>query len=613
MKKIIILTLISMAATGACLAEEAPEYIPGEVLIKFKPMVKQAAIAELVKQRGLYMINENRRVGIMHMQLPSGTSVEQAVNNYSKRNDVEFVQPNYIGHRTLCATTPNDTSFSSLWGLNNTGQTVNGTVGTNDADIDAIEAWDTQQGSASIIVAVIDTGIDWDHPDLSANIWSNADELDNGSDNDGNGYSGDIRGWDFVNSDNNPIDDHTHGTHVAGIIGATGNNSAGVCGVCWTIKIMPLKAFNAAGVATSSNLVSAINYAVNNSAKIIVASYSGASLDTAEQSAIESANSLGVLVVAAAGNGGDDSIGDNNDTTPQYPACYDIANIIAVTATDQNDALASFSDYGAQSVDVAAPGVNIYSTIFNDTYGFKNGTSMAVPYVSGIAALLLSQYSSYTPAQLKSWIISRVDAVSALSGKVASGGRVNANNCFQITPPTSFAATAGTSSAALSWTNSLCPRYASIMIRYRTDGAYPSSVSDGTLLLEASGTPGAAGSYSHTGLSAGTSYYYSAFSKDSTSTYSSAAQSVASIASADGGGGGGGGACFIITACYGDASAWPVRVFSCFRDRYLLTNYLGRYAVGFYYKTSPRIAAVIKINKPLKIIARFIIEYITPR
>jgi subtilisin family serine protease len=283
-------------------------------------------------------------------------SVEEAVEILKADPDIEYAEPNYL--RYAMATIPDDTDFTRLWGLNNSGQSVNGIVGTADRDIDAPEAWDIATGSSTVVIAVLDSGGAYDHADLSDNIWSNTDEIpDNGVDDDGNGYVDDLRGWDFVDNDNDPSDSYDHGTHVAGTIAAKGNNGIGVTGVCWTAKIMPLKFLDASGAGTVLGEIAAIDYAIQNGANIINASYGGSGLSQIEYDAIANANAAGIVFVAAAGNAAADI-----DTTPVYPAGHDLANIVSVASTNQDDALSSFSNYGHASVDVAAPGENIYST-----------------------------------------------------------------------------------------------------------------------------------------------------------------------------------------------------------------------------------------------------------
>ncbi len=327
--------------------------------------------------------------------------------------------------RSLRCGVANDPDYSKLYGLNNTGQTG----GTSDADIDAPEAWDITTGSASTIVAVTDTGVDINHPDLKNNIWVNSGETaGNKIDDDKNGYVDDVNGYDFYNNDAtvyDPGDGDKHGTHVAGTIAAEGNNGIGVSGVNWKAKIMPLKFLGPDGGYTS-DAVEALNYAVAKGAKISNNSWGGGGYSQTLLDAINKADTSGHLFVAAAGNGGSDGVGDNNDSTPHYPSSYDSSNIVSVAATDRKDAPAGFSNYGSTSVDLAAPGVGILSTLPGNTYGSYSGTSMATPHVSGVAALLKSMNSSADDATLKDQILKSVDAKSNLSGKMVSGGRSNA-------------------------------------------------------------------------------------------------------------------------------------------------------------------------------------------
>jgi len=297
---------------------------------------------------------------------------------------------------------PNDPFFSYLYGLHNTGQTE----GTEDADIDAPEAWVTTTGSSSVVVAVIDTGVDYSHPDLAANIWTDPVT----------GY----HGYDYANNDNDPMDDHGHGTHCAGTIGAVGNNGVGVAGVNWNVKIMALKFLDSSGSGYISNAISAIQYANSHGAQVISDSWGGAGNSQALKDAIDASSAV---VVCAAGNNG-----VNTDTSPQYPSAYPSNNIIAVAATDDNDNLASFSNYGATSVDVAAPGVSIYSTYPGNLYTTMSGTSMATPHVAGVAALVKAAAPSYTAAQIKTTIMNGVDMKPGLSGRCVTGGRLNAKN-----------------------------------------------------------------------------------------------------------------------------------------------------------------------------------------
>lgn len=267
-------------------------------------------------------------------------------------------------------------------------------------------------------MAVVDTGMDYSHNDLKANVWVNRGELaDNGVDDDGNGYVDDVRGWDFANGDNDPFDDHSHGTHVSGTLGASGNNGIGVAGVNWRVRIMPLKFLDQCGSGSTDDAVSAILYAKKMGAAVINASWGGGDSSRALQDAIKA---FGGPFVAAAGNDGKD-----NDSEPSYPAAYPLPNIIAVAATDSNDLLADFSNYGASSVDLAAPGVDIYSTLPDQDYGLNSGTSMAAPHVTGAVALLKSYAPGLSTAQIKSVLMRASDKQASLRGKVGSGGRLN--------------------------------------------------------------------------------------------------------------------------------------------------------------------------------------------
>jgi subtilisin family serine protease len=321
-------------------------YVPGELLVKYKPSVGAVATEYFRSRLGVYTLKNFRRIGVQHVKLPKGMTVEEAMEIYRNDSDVEYVEPNYLRYATAI---PNDTFFSNLWGLNNAG----------DTDIDAPEAWDITEGNSNVVVAVLDSGVDYNHPDLFNNMWTNSGEIaGNGLDDDGNGKIDDVRGWDFVDDDNDPIDSDDHGTHVAGTIAAVGNNGTGITGVSWSAQIMPLRFLDAFGSGSVADAIEAIDYAIDKGAKIINASYGSYTFSTAERDAIARARNADILFVAAAGNDN----WNNDSATKHYPSSYDLTNIIAVAATDQSDSRASFSNYGATSVDVAAPGTSIFST-----------------------------------------------------------------------------------------------------------------------------------------------------------------------------------------------------------------------------------------------------------
>lgn len=367
-------------------------------------------------------------------ELPDAVSVEAAVRRYERDPDVAYAEPDYVVAPTS-PLTPNDTSYPEMWGLNNTGQTG----GVDDADIDAPEAWGATVGSASVVVAVVDEGVQISHPDLRDNVWTNTDEIPgNGVDDDENGYVDDVHGWDFYHDDASVYDDtgDDHGTHVAGTIAATGGNGEGVTGVAWRAQVMPLKFLGPDG-GSVSDAAAALDYAVANGARISNNSWGGNGNSRTLRDAIARAGSAGHLFVAAAGNEGLDL-----DSTPSYPAAYDLPNLVSVAATDHADQLAPFSNYGSTSVDLAAPGVRILSTLPPGSYGRYSGTSMAAPHVAGVAALLLSAEPTVELADLRSRLLDTVDPVLGLSGKVATGGRLNAARALQVVEVTEVLAEA---------------------------------------------------------------------------------------------------------------------------------------------------------------------------
>ena len=328
------------------------------------------------------------------------------------------------------APAPDDPQFAGQWGLENTGQPVGFTPGTPGADIGAREAWAVSHGSSQVTVGIVDTGIDLSHPDLAANLWVNPGEncpgcRNDGVDNDGNGYVDDWRGWDFANGDNDPSDDNGHGTHVAGIAGAIGANGIGVAGVSWNLRLMPLKFIGADGTGDVAGAVLAIRYATAMGARITNNSWGDDEYSQALADAIADAGAHGDLFVAAAGNES-----NNNDSSPRYPAGYDLPNVISVAASDANDGLASFSNYGRAGVDLAAPGVGILSTWPGAGYRSLSGTSMASPFVAGTAALALAQHPAATPATLRALLEGTVDHPPGLAGATASSGRLDAGSAL---------------------------------------------------------------------------------------------------------------------------------------------------------------------------------------
>jgi subtilisin family serine protease len=365
-------------------------YAASDVLVQFEPGFDAAALPG-----GAHVLAQMPLVSNLDVvSVPPGWSVSQMLDGLGNNPHVRFAQPDYV---LQAAQVPNDTKFPTQWGLNNTGQT-SGTLG---ADIHAEKAWDVTTGTGKEIVAVLDSGIDYTHPDLAANMWP-------------------TYGYNFVANTNNPMDDNGHGTLVAGIIGAVGNNGVGIAGIDWNVQLMAVKVLDSTGSGLTSTAIQGLNYAVANGAKIVNASWGSTGYDQALQTAIASARAQGVIFVAAAGNSS-----TNNDVTPIYPASYSGDNIVAVAATDQYDNLASFSNYGPTSVALAAPGMSVQSTYVGGGYAYMSGTSAAAPFVSGAMALVWDLHPTWSYSQVIHQVLSTVDPLPGLAGKLASGGRLD--------------------------------------------------------------------------------------------------------------------------------------------------------------------------------------------
>ncbi len=336
--------------------------------------------SEILNSLGGGVIKRNFKIvsGLTLVKLPAGLTVKDALKTFNKTDGILYAQPNYIYE--AFSTFPNEPNFAQLWGMYNAGQlhfTATGftSSGMLDSDVDAPEAWEIATGS-NIIVAVIDSGVDYTHPDLNANMWTDA-----------NG----CYGYDFVNDDNDLMDDYYpeyHGTHCAGIIGAVGNNGEGVTGICWNVKIMAVKFITYDGTGNEDDAIKCIEYAVDMGAKVMSNSRGGFPYSSSLESAIENAGAAGVLFVAAAGNA---TFPNNNDTNPLYPPSYDCNNIISVLATTDDDKKRSSSNYGATSVDLGALGDDILSCKRDEAYQYMSGTSMATPHVAGACALVWSE------------------------------------------------------------------------------------------------------------------------------------------------------------------------------------------------------------------------------
>ncbi len=394
----------------------ADTYSPDEVIVRFKPEKvadkenKGQVISNAHKAVSATVVDDYDKKGLSGMQvvkLKEGKNIEDAITEYSNNPDVLYAVPNY---RINLFQSPDDPSFTMQWAL---------------PLMKTPEAWDQATGSDSVIIAILDTGIDYNHPDLAANIWTNPMEIiGNTIDEDGNGFIDDVRGWNFVGENNDPMDINGHGTACAGIAGATGNNGIGIAGVMWDSRILPLKVIGDSGYGYESDAIDAILYADQIDADIISISWGSYGESQALKDAIED---FPGLVVCAAGNSAQD-----NDLYPVYPASYSSGNIIAVTATDQNDEIASFANYGVGSVDITAPGVGIYSIIPGSGYDIRSGTSMAAPYVAGVAGLVLSEHGNLEGAELVEILTQSSDPLASLEGSISSSGRINAENALLL-------------------------------------------------------------------------------------------------------------------------------------------------------------------------------------
>ncbi|MCB1070697.1 MAG: S8 family serine peptidase [Kiritimatiellae bacterium] len=392
--------------------------VADHLMVRTREDLTPTDIAALAEEVGLSVrkIMYTPRTYLLAIPRVGLDSLPQTLARVARHPALAVAEADYIVY--TMQTLPNDTSFGNLWGLNNTGQ--NG--GTADIDIDAPEMWDLTTGNTNTIVGVIDTGIDYEHPDLTANIWINPGETaSDGIDNDGNGLVDDIRGWDFANDDNDPMDGDGHGTHCSGTIGGVGNNGAGVAGVNWVVRLMALKFLSDDGFGSTSDATDAITYGTAMGVDLTSNSWGGGGYSDTLRLAIAEAYSNGIPFIAAAGNAASD-----NDQTENYPSNYEVENIVAVAAYDRNGNLASFSSYGATTVDVGAPGVDIYSSVAGGGYENYSGTSMATPHVAGLVAMMLGVNPGLTPEDVLSFLIATADPMPALDGKTVANGGINA-------------------------------------------------------------------------------------------------------------------------------------------------------------------------------------------
>ncbi len=411
-------------------------FAPNEVIVKFKSNVQDVQAQQTFADAGLAQTSFISQLGLYVCNITNQASVQNAVAACRSDDNVEYAEPNYLvflDRQSDDQVFPNDKRFKSLWGLHN----------RTDQDIDAPEAWAVQKGDKKVIVAVIDTGVDYDHQDLRDNMWRNPgetgtdaegkDKAKNKKDDDGNGFVDDVYGWNFQRGSNDPTDPHSHGTHVSGTIGAVGNNEKGIVGVNWQVSIMAMRFIAPTGSGTTDDAIKSIIYAVDNGAHILNNSWGSNQPSQALSDAIAYARDRNVIFVAAAGN-------DDRDTDlyAHYPSGYEHDNIISVAATDGSDSFAGFSNTGVKTVDLAAPGVAILSTTPNDGYSKFDGTSMAAPHVSGVAALVLGQYPGLTYRQVQTRMYGGVDYKSGYKRFLMTSGRLNAHKPLSTNPLIAF-------------------------------------------------------------------------------------------------------------------------------------------------------------------------------
>lgn len=450
--------LQATAKEAASLEKKLPDHVKGEMLVKTHPGMALESLELLAADYGATIAHQfkvpdkmKQAFGgeLLLLKLSPEMSVAQAVAAIGHDDRVQYAECNAT-RKSLAPepVTPNDLD-PELWGLNNSGQSN----GTADSDIDAPEAWALTTGSRNgPIIAVIDTGVDYNHPDLAANMWTNPNEIaGDGVDNDGNGVIDDVHGYNAAEENGNPMDDNGHGSHCSGTIGAVGNDGQGIVGVNWEAQIMGVRFLGSGGGGSVADVVKSVFYATENGARITSNSYGGGAAESEREAFAASP----LLHICAAGNERSD-----NDAGGSFPATYDLDNIVSVAASDRNDTLASFSNWGASTVDLAAPGVDIKSTVPGGGYDSYSGTSMATPHVAGVAGLIATLYPEASNEEIKARLMNGTDPVADFAEKMVSGGRLNAYNSLEndtIAPaaPNDFKAIdANSRGVTLGWTAS---------------------------------------------------------------------------------------------------------------------------------------------------------------
>ena len=415
-----------------------------EVLVKFRPNVSLSDIEKIASKYNDRVEDKIEIVkGLVAIDDLDGKDAETVAAQYRQMsNEVLYAQPNYeislddptgspnfnqpITQNPSNANLPNDPMFNEQWALSNSGQ--NG--GKANADIKALLAWEKNKGNKGVVVAVLDSGVDYTHPDLVENMWTRPDNVPQYKDEELGTYN-DLHGFNATDNQGDPMDENGHGTHCSGIIGAEGNNNEGIAGINWNVTIMPLKFMGRGGFGTTKDAIEAINYAIDRkhngvNVRVISASWGSTAYSKALEDAIRAAGEEGILFVAAAGNNG-----TSNDRSPHYPSNYDLPNVVSVASLDRTDNLSSFSNFGAKTVHIAAPGRDILSTWLNDDYREASGTSMATPYVSGVAALIVANEPKISVEKLREKLLKSVDKIDSLNGKIETGGRINAAKALE--------------------------------------------------------------------------------------------------------------------------------------------------------------------------------------
>ena len=453
MKNKLLTTAVALSAISSVQAFEKntlATHVPGEVIVKLKSGMAKSFLS----RKNLYSADVkevmNLTMGeVAVLRVPQTKSLKSVIAQIAKDDAVEYVEPNFIykaidsvetlESKLYNARTPNyisnltsDPKFGDLWGLVNTGNNEPAGSRGNSApsgiagvDVNAINAWSITKGSKNVKIAVIDTGVDYNHPDLKANIWTNTAEANGkpGVDDDGNGYVDDIHGYDFANNDGDPMDGNGHGTHCSGTIAAEHDNGVGIAGVMAQAQIVGIKFLTDQGSGSTADAIKAIDYATKINVDIMSNSWGGGGFSQVLKDSIVAAKNAGIVFTAAAGNSATD-----NNSQPHYPSNYDVDNVISVAANNYNDELAFFSCYGSKTVHVAAPGRNILSTTPNNSYDVYSGTSMATPHVTGVVGLYISQYGRTDVKQLRDNLMKSSIYARSYGRKTIGKGRVDAYN-----------------------------------------------------------------------------------------------------------------------------------------------------------------------------------------